>query len=367
MKIPFMDLTAGYPDYIDEATAAIKRLIETTQFIGGEEIDLFEKEFAAYCGLPYAIGCSNGTDALVVALKALGIGPGDTVITVPNTFIASAECINAVGAHVEFVDCDPDRFTIDPNALENHLRTRKSKSPVKAVIPVHLYGQMADMPEISRIAKNHGLKVIEDSAQAHGAKISNAGPGYYGDIATFSFYPGKNLGAFGDAGAIVTKDPSLYEMMKRYVNHGRWKEKYEHPIVGNNARMDTIQAAILRIKLRHLPSWTLARKRAAEAYAIGLSGKAVKVPFIAKSSDPVFHLFVIRSAERDSLQKRLKNSGISTGVHYPIPLHLQEAYRYLGYPEGAFPAAEASAKEVLSLPLWPEISNEQIKFVCDAI
>jgi len=362
-----MDLTAAYPDYIDEAMAAIKRLIESSQFIGGEEIELFEKEFASFCGMPYAVGCSNGTDALVVALRALGGGPGDAVVTVPNTFIASAECINAVGADIEFVDIDPDRFTMDPKALERHLRTRSSQKKLKAVIPVHLYGQMADMPEIARIAKEYGLKIVEDSAQAHGAKLSKVGPGYYGDIATFSFYPGKNLGAFGDAGAIVTKDAGLHEMMKRYVNHGRWKEKYEHPIVGANARMDTIQAAILRIKLRHLPSWTTARRRAAASYSNGLSKKAVKVPFIAQDSEHAFHLFVVRSEERDDLQKRLNGSGIQTGVHYPIPLHLQKAYAYLGYGVGSFPEAEASAKEVLSLPIWPEISSDQLKYVCDAI
>jgi len=366
MKIPFNDLTAGYPDYLEEAMARIRHLIEHSRFVGGKEIELFEEEFAAYCGTAYAVGCANGTDALVVALKALGIGPGDTVVTVPATFIASAEAIEAVGAKVAFVDIDPDRFTMDPSALQSYLDS-PAGTAVKAVIPVHLYGQMADMASISAIARKKGLRIVEDAAQAHGATVDGKGPGYYGDIATFSFYPGKNLGAFGDAGAAVTNNPALRETMKMLANHGRWKEKYTHSIVGYNARLDTIQAAILRVKLRQLPLWTEKRVRLAAEYTTALAGKKVQVPFVAEGSKPVFHLYVIQSGARDELQERLAAAEIETGVHYPIPLHLQPAFSHLGYREGDFPVSENSSKRVLSLPLWPEQTDAQLARVCSLI
>ena len=366
MKIPFNDLTAGYPDYLDEAMAKVSQLIEHSRFVGGKEIELFEEEFASYCGAAHAVGCANGTDALVVALKALGIGPGDTVLTVPATFIATAEAIEAVGAKVDFVDIDGDRFTMDPAALQKYLDS-PAGAAVKAVIPVHLYGQMADMAAISAIARKRGLRIVEDAAQAHGATVDGKGPGHYGDIATFSFYPGKNLGAFGDAGAAITNDPALHETMKMLVNHGRWKEKYTHSIVGYNARLDSIQAAILRVKLRCLPAWTEKRVLLAAEYTAALAGKKVKVPFVPAGSKPVFHLYVIQSDERDALQKRLAEAEIETGVHYPIPLHLQPAFKHLGYGEGAFPVSENSCKRVLSLPLWPEQTSAQLARVCSLI
>jgi len=257
MKIPFMNLSDSYSDIYDEIMLKIKELIDNTEFIGGSEIENFEKEFAEYCNVKYAIACGNGTDAIVLALKALNIGPDDTVLTVPNTFIATSEAVTSVGAKVDFVDNDEQTYTMDSEKLKEYLIKNHKTKNIKAVIPVHLYGQMADMKSIMEIAREYNLKVIEDSAQAHGAQIYGKGPGEYGDIATFSFYPGKNLGAFGDAGAIVTNDEELAIKIKMLSNHGRQKgSKYEHMIEGFNSRLDSIQAAILRIKLKYLNRWT---------------------------------------------------------------------------------------------------------------
>lgn len=364
MTIPLMELSDSYDLIYDEIMEKIKNLIDNTRFIGGEEITKFEKEFADYCNVKNAVACGNGTDAIMIALKALGIGPGDTVLTVPHTFIATAEAVTAVGAEVDFVDIDEKTYIMSPEKLEEYIKNNNDKKNIKAIIPVHLYGQMADMPVIMKIADKYNLKVIEDSAQAHGAQIDGKGPGKYGDFATFSFYPGKNLGAFGDAGAIVTNDDRLAKKAKMLSDHGRYNEKYTHQIEGYNSRMDSIQAAILRIKLKYLEQWTEMRIENAKKYDELFKGKDVITPFVRYNSKHVYHLYVVRVNNRDELKSQLKDKNISAGIHYPIPLHLQPAYDYLGYEEGDFPVTELVSKEILSLPMWPELTpKEQSKIV----
>ena len=364
-KIPFMDLKGCFADVYDEIMNKIEFLIKNTQFVGGEEVELFEKEYAIYCGTGYAVGCSNGTSAIQLALQVLGIGSGDKVLVPVNTFIATAEAVLNTGAEVDFIDID-EYYTISTDKLSKYLKSDKGKN-VKAVIPVHLYGQMADMPEIMKIARKHGLKVVEDSAQAHGAVIAGKKPGQYGDIAAFSFYPGKNLGAFGDAGAVAMNDFRLYEMAKMLVNHGRRPSaKYEHELAGgDNKRIDTIQAAVLRIKLRYLDKWTDLKREKVKHYFDLLKKKGdIILPKVRPDSNPVWHLFVIKTKNRDEVIKTLKEKGISTGIHYPVPLHLQPAFSYMNYKKGDFPVAESDAEQILSLPLWPEISLEDIDYVC---
>ncbi|MBZ2174082.1 DegT/DnrJ/EryC1/StrS family aminotransferase [Schnuerera sp. xch1] len=359
-----MDLSGCYNEIYQEVSNKIKYLIDNTRFIGGNEVEQFELEFAKYCNTEYAIACGNGTDALTLALKALDIKTGDTVVTVSNTFIATSEAISSVGASVDFVDIDEKTYTMDPIKLKEYLRKYKVIKNVKAVIPVHLYGQMADMESIMAIAKEFDLKVIEDSAQAHGAKFNGKGPGEYGDIATFSFYPGKNLGAFGDGGALVTNNEYLANKIKMLSNHGRIK-KYEHEMEGYNSRLDSIQAAILRVKLRHLNKWNSMRINNANIYKQLLNkNNNIITPFIRNESRHVFHLFTVRLTNRDNVRESLKKDGIATGIHYPIPLHLQPAYRYLGYKKGDFPISEKISNEILSLPMWPELKEEDINYVC---
>ncbi|MFW5794845.1 MAG: DegT/DnrJ/EryC1/StrS family aminotransferase [Bacillota bacterium] len=361
MSIPFMELSDSYDLIYDEVMEKIKKLIDNTRFIGGEEITKFEKEFSDFCNVRNAVACGNGTDAIMIALKVLGIGPGDTVITVPHTFIATAEAVTAVGAEVDFVDIDEKTYTMSPEKLEEYIENNKDKKNIKAIIPVHLYGQMADMPAIMKIADEYDLKVIEDSAQAHGAKTNGKGPGEYGDFATFSFYPGKNLGAFGDAGALVTSSDEFAKKAKMLSNHGRYNEKYTHQIEGYNSRMDSIQAAVLRIKLKYLNQWTDMRIENAEKYNKLLKNKDIVTPPVRDDAKHVYHLYVVRVDNRDELKSQLKDNNISAGIHYPIPLHLQPAYDYLEYVEGDFPVTELVSKEILSLPMWPEIGKEQIE------
>ncbi|MGM0472471.1 MAG: DegT/DnrJ/EryC1/StrS family aminotransferase, partial [Bacillota bacterium] len=361
MKIPFMDLSDCYDQIYDEVMSKIKELIHNTRFIGGEEIKKFESEFADYCNVKYAIGCGNGTDALTLSLRALGIGQGDRVITVPNTFIATAEAITNVGAEVDFVGIEKEFYTMSPQKLRNYLESQDSIEDIKAIIPVHLYGQMADMKAIMEIANDYNLKVIEDAAQAHGAKLGNKPPGSYGDVATFSFYPGKNLGAFGDAGAVVTNNQSLAKKIEMLSDHGR-KEKYIHQIEGCNSRLDSLQAAVLRIKLRYLAEWTEKRIEKAEYYNRLLADKKVIIPSKRSGAKHVYHLYPIRVNERNKIKKDLAKQGITTGIHYPVPLHLQPAYDYLNYHQGDFPISEEASEELLSLPLWPEIDFEQIEY-----
>jgi len=365
--IPFARLSDGIEPLFDEYIEKIGSILRSAAFILGPEVEAFEAEFAGWAGGSYAVGAANGTDALIVALKALGVGPGDKVLVPVNTFIATSEAATSVGAEVDFIDVEDEYYTMDPAALEAYLASAKGAG-VKAVVPVHLYGQMADMPAISRIARAHGARIVEDAAQAHGARLDDRPPGSFADIATYSFFPGKNIGAFGDAGAIVTDDPELYRTCKMLVNHGRWKAKYEHEMEGYNMRIDALQAAILRIKLKHIDGWLVARRARAAEYLRLLAGKeGVAAPRIRPGAEPAWHIFAVRVPDRDAVRARLQRAGIETGVHYPIPLHLQPAYKGKGYAAGDFPVAERHAAEELSLPFWPEMTPEVIRAVVSAL
>lgn len=361
MKIPLVDLSAQYGSIKPEVDAAIQRVISVSGFIGGAEVAGFEREFASYCGVPFCAGVGNGTDALFLALKALGIGPGDEVVTVALTFIATAEAVTAAGAAPVFVDVREDTLLMNPDLLARALTPR-----TKAVIPVHLYGQVCEMDGILDFAKKHDLAVIEDAAQAHGAGWNGKRAGGFGNAACFSFYPGKNLGAMGDAGAVVGNDPGLIEKVRMLANHGR-REKYTHNVPGYNSRMDAIQAAVLREKLKHLDRWNSARRRLAGLYIDGLAGADVRLQTVPEGGDPVWHLFVIRCRERDRLREKLKSAGFETGVHYPLPLHLQPAYLGKVPGGGSLPITEKAAGEVLSLPMYPELEEDAVARICGVI
>jgi dTDP-4-amino-4,6-dideoxygalactose transaminase len=362
MKVPFLDLKAHHAPLIDEFDGAIREVIESSAFAGGPFVERFEQEFAAYCGSKYAIGVGNGTDALWLALLAFGIGEGDEVITVPNTFFATAEAITYCKARPVFVDVDENTFTMNPAELKKSLTAR-----TKAIIPVHLFGQSADMDPILEFAHAHGLFVIEDAAQAHGAEYKGRKAGTLGDAGCFSFYPGKNLGAFGEAGAVATNDAELREKIQVLRDHGQTR-KYYHTLVGWNCRMDGIQAAILSIKLRHLEEANLLRRERALQYNQAFAGiEGVATPFEAEYARHVYHVYAIRVQERDEVRRYLEEKGIGCGVHYPIPIHLQEACRGLGYKEGAFPVAEDLAEEFLSLPMFPELTEEQTEYVASCV
>lgn len=358
MNVPFLDLRRHHAPLRKELTAAFEAVVDASAFTSGPFVSRFEQDFAAYCGSKFCVGVGSGTDALWLALLALGIGPGDEVITVPMTFMATAEAITYAGAKPVFVDIDPSTYTLDPQALESAITPR-----TRAIIPVHLYGQTADMEPILQIAQRHGLKVIEDACQAHGATYRGKRAGSLGDAGCFSFYPGKNLGAFGEAGAIVTDSEEMSRKVQMFRDHGQAR-KYHHDVVGWNARMDGIQGAVLGIKLKHLDEHNQARRRHAEQYRALLGDlPGVTLPFERSQSQHVYHLFVIRVSERDRVLKELENRGIHCGIHYPIPVHLQEAYRSLGLGRGSFPVSERSADEVLSLPMYPELTGEQIESV----
>jgi len=360
MKVPFVDLKAQYLSIKGGIDPVIQEILDTTRFIGGKPLGDFEKNFADFCNKKFCVGLSSGTTALELAYLAAGIGHGDEVITVPNTFIATTETITKIGAKIKFVGIDKDSYTVDPNKIEQAI-TEKTK----AIVPVHLYGQCADMNVINEIAQKHNLVVIEDCAQAHDAELDGKKTPV-GKIGCFSFFPGKNLGAYGDAGAIVTDDEEIATKAAMLNNHGRAKgEKYMHEIEGTNYRMDSLQAAILNVKLKHLGKWTGARRGHAKLYNELLSG--IVVTPIEKNGKHVYHLYVIRTEERDGLMDFLKQNDISAGVHYPTPLHLQPAYQHLGLKEGAFPIIEAYSKEVLSLPIYAELTEDQIRFVVDKI
>ena len=358
MKVPFLDLKAHQAPIIDEFDGAIREVIESSAFAGGPFVEKFEEEFAAYCGSKYAIGVGNGTDALWLALLAFGIGEGDEVITVPNTFIATAEAITYCKARPVFVDVDENTFTMNPAELKKSLTAR-----TKAIIPVHLFGQPADMDPILEFARAHELFVIEDAAQAHGAEYKGRKAGTMGDAGCFSFYPGKNLGAFGEAGAVVTNDPELRKQIQVLRDHGQ-SRKYYHTLTGWNCRMDGIQAAVLSIKLRYLEEANLLRRKHALEYNRAFSGiDEVRTPFEASYAQHVYHVYAIRVQERDEILRHLQEKGVGCAVHYPIPIHLQEACRNLGYKAGAFPIAESLAEEFLSLPMFPELTTQQIEYV----
>ncbi|WML58023.1 DegT/DnrJ/EryC1/StrS family aminotransferase [Neobacillus sp. PS2-9] len=361
MTIPFLDLQAQYRSIKDEIKAAVEQIFENCAFIGGQEVERFEKSFAQYCQAAHCVSVANGTDALWLTLKAMDIGPGDEVILPANTFIATAEAITAVGASPVFVDHDIDTYTINTSAISD-----KISEKTKAIIAVHLYGQTADMDPILKIAAEHGLKVIEDAAQAHGAEYKGIRAGSIGDAACFSFYPGKNLGAYGDGGAVVTNDQNLAEKVRFLSQHGS-KVKYIHEIAGYNSRLDGVQAAILNIKLKYIEQWTEARRKNAELYRNLLKDSSIVFPTEREHCRHVYHLFVIRVKNRDVVQRNLLNRGIQTGIHYPTPIHLSEAYRNLGIPEGSFPISEDYAKELLSLPMYAELSEDQIKEICDTL
>jgi len=343
---------------INEFGDAIRKVIESSAFAGGSFVERFEEEFAAYCGSAHALGVGNGTDALWLSMLALGIGEGDEVITVPNTFVATAEAIVCCKAQPVFVDVDENTFTMDPAELKKSLTER-----TKAIIPVHLFGQPADMDPILEFARMHGLFVIEDAAQAHGARYKGRKAGTIGDAGCFSFYPGKNLGAFGEAGAVVTNDTDLAEKIRILRDHGQ-SQKYHHTMIGWNCRMDGIQAAVLSVKLRHLERANLLRRHRASLYNEALAGlDEVATPVEADYARHVYHIYAVCVQERDEVRRFLEANGIGCGVHYPIPIHLQEAWGNLGYFEGAFPIAENLAKEFLSLPMFPELAEGQIEYV----
>ena len=363
--IPFVDLKAQYNSIKEEIDEAIQRVLDTTSFIMGEELKKFEVEFARFCDVKYAIGVANGSDALILALRACGIGKGDEVITVPHTFISTAEAISIVGGKIVFVDIDPKNYTIDVSKIEEKINER-----TKAIIPVHLYGQPADMDPIMKLAKKYNLKVIEDAAQAHGAEYKGKKVGSIGDVSCFSFYPGKNLGAYGDAGMITTNNEEIAEKVKLLRNHGRISKKYEHKIEGYSSRLDNLQAAILRVKLRPLNKWNENRRRNAKKYNELLNNiSGIITPYEAYYAKHVYHLYVIRAEKerRDKLREELKSKSIATGIHYPIPLHLQPAYSYLGYKRGDFPITEKFSQEILSLPMFAELTDEQIEEIVEII
>ena len=362
--IPFVDLKAQYDSIKDEIDEAIKNVINNTSFIMGEELKLFEEEFAKFCDVKYAMGVANGSDALVLALRACGIGERKEVITVPHTFISTTEAISNVGGKFVFVDIDSKTYTIDVSKIEEKI-TKKTK----AIIPVHLYGQPADMDHIMRLAKEYNLKVIEDAAQAHGAEYKRKKVGSIGDVACFSFYPGKNLGAYGDAGMVVTNNERIAKRIKLLRNHGRITKKYEHAIEGYSSRLDNLQAAILRVKLRHLNKWNESRRKNAGRYNELLNNIGGFItPHESDYAKHVYHLYVLRAEKgRDKLREELKSKDIATGIHYPIPLHLQPAYNYLGYKRGDFPVTEKASQEILSLPMFAELRDMQIEEIVKLI
>lgn len=362
MKVPFLDLEVHHRPYLAEFSEAIQRVIQSSAFAGGPFVQEFENAFAEYCGCQHAIGVGNGTEALWLALLAKGIGPGDEVITSPMTFMATAEAISYCGATPIFVDIDPETYTISPAGIERAITPR-----TKAIIPVHLFGQTADMDPILEIARNHGLVVIEDAAQAHGAEYKGRRAGTLGDAGSFSFYPGKNLGAFGEAGALVTNDAELAEAIRVLRDHGQIR-KYHHTMVGWNGRMDGIQGAVLNIKLRHLGEANERRRAHAAHYDRALRGFGeIVTPREGIHNKHVYHVYAVRVADRDEVIAALSECGIGTGIHYPVPIHLQKAYRHLGHSRGAFPVAEQCADEFLSLPMYPELTEDQLNLVVDAV
>lgn len=361
MKIPFLDLKAGYLELQPEIDAAIKRVLESGWYILGEEVDAFEREYAAYCEAEHCVGVANGLDALHLALLALGVGSGDEVIVPSNTYIATWLAVCQCGATPIPVEPDERTYNIDPARIEAAITPR-----TKVILPVHLYGQPADMDPILAIAHKHGLKVLEDGAQAHGARYKGKRIGAHGNVVAWSFYPGKNLGAYGDGGAITTDDPEIAERIRVLRNYGS-RVKYVNDIRGLNSRLDPIQAAALRVKLKVLDTWNARRTAIASRYQTGLVNTGLTLPFVPNWAEPAWHLYVVQHLQRDALQKQLGEAGIGSLIHYPIPPHLQGAYAELGYETGAFPTAELIHQEVLSLPMGPHLNKRQVQSVIDAV
>lgn len=361
IKVPYLDLKAQYRSIKPEIDAAIASVLESGQFVLGAEVAAFEEEFARYCGTAECIALNSGTSALHLALLAAGVGSGDEVITVPFTFVASVAAVTYVGARPVLVDIDRRSFTMDPLAIEAAITLR-----TKAILPIHLYGQPADMDPIMEIARRHGLVVIEDAAQAHGAKYKGRPVGGIGDLACFSFYPGKNLGAYGEGGAVTTNNADMARTIRMLRDWGQ-DRKYHHVLPGFNFRMEAFQGAILRVKLRHLEQWTKARRAIVSKYNQLLAYTGVETPKEMPWAQHVYHVYTLRSDDRDGLQQALQAAGIQTSIHYPVPAHLQPAYASLGYARGSFPQSEKAAGEVFSLPLYPEMPDDHIHRVSQAL
>jgi dTDP-4-amino-4,6-dideoxygalactose transaminase len=386
-KVPFLDLVTPHKELEEELVAVFRSSLRTAGFIGGSVVENFEREFARFCDAAYGVGVGSGTDALRFALTAVGVGPGESVVTVPHTFIATTEAISQAGATPEFVDVDERTFNMDPAKLQDFLEnqcevdgeskrliSRRTGRPVTAIVPVHLYGQCADMDAILALAQRYGLTVVEDACQAHGAEYFSKKEkcwkkaGSMGHAAAFSFYPGKNLGACGEAGATTTNDQKVADKIRMLRDHGQAK-KYYHDVEGYNGRLDAIQAGILGTKLVHLREWNEKRRTVAKHYHELLDGLSdqIDLPEEPPWSKAVYHLFVIRTEKRDDLQRHLKDAGIGTGIHYPIPLHVQKAYRPLNYQQGDFPVSEKVASEILSLPMYPQLGFDGQKYVAEKI
>ena len=386
-RIPFLDLLTPHRELEEELVSVFRATLNTAGFIGGPMVEDFERDFAAFCDAENCVGVGSGTDALRFALIAAGVKPGDTVVTVPNTFIATTEAISQVGAQFDLVDIDEQTHTIDPERLRSYLESectpdartnrvvsRRTGTPVTAVIPVHLYGQTADMDPILELANRYNLIVIEDACQAHGAEYFSKKEhrwrkaGSMGHAAAFSFYPGKNLGACGEAGAVTTNDEAVAREVRMLRDHGQ-SRKYHHAVEGYNGRLDALQAGILHVKLRHLTRWNEGRRLSAEHYneLFGPMAGSVRVPHQPSWSKPVYHLYVIRTSYRDDLQRHLGEAGIGTGIHYPIPVHLQPAYTALGWRRGDFPVCEEAADQILSLPMFPGLRAEDRRRVVESV
>jgi dTDP-4-amino-4,6-dideoxygalactose transaminase len=387
MKVPFNDLRRQHEELRAEIQAAFDLALDKSAFVGGGAVQAFEANFAQYCGARHAIGVANGTEALRLALQALDVGPGQAVITVPNTFIATAEAITLVGAHPIFVDIDPVTYTLDPAALRRYLETHcrrdpsngrlvdlESGSTVTTVIPVHLYGFPAAMTEIHSLARQYGLALVEDAAQAHGAtytlqngRTTTHRAGSTGQFGCFSMYPGKNLGALGEAGAIVTNDSRLAEKVRLLANHGQ-TERYIHVTpVGTNGRLDSLQAAFLDLKLKRLDDWNDCRREIAAHYAARLADSQVVTPSAPAYGEHIYHVYLVQVDRRDEVRRALADQGVETGLHYPVPLHLQKAFAYLELGPGSYPVTEAVARRLLSLPMYPHLEPAQVDYVCDAL
>jgi dTDP-4-amino-4,6-dideoxygalactose transaminase len=363
ISIPLVDLKAQYESIKEEIDAAIAAVLRDAAFIGGRFVREFEEAFARYCGTTSCVGVANGTDALFVALRTVGVGPGDEVITAANSFIATAEAIRMAGARVVFVDIDAKTYNIDVGQIEEKITPR-----TKAIIPVHLYGQPADMDPLLAVARKHGLRVIGDAAQAHGALYRGEPIAKFADITCFSFYPGKNLGAYGDAGALVTENDEWAAKARMFANHGRTR-KYDHEFEGINSRLDALQAAVLSVKLRYLDQWTVQRRKHARCYSDALRQADIVTPHELGDVSPVYHLYVVRVAggRRAALQQYLETGGIHTGIHYPIALPFLNAYRHLDHSRADFAESVNAADEILSLPMFPELTEEQLTHVTDTI
>jgi dTDP-4-amino-4,6-dideoxygalactose transaminase len=361
MQIPLVDLQAQYQTIQSEVLAALEDVLQHMQLFLGPQAQAFEEEFAAYCGCSYGIAVSNGTDALILALRACGIGSNDEVITVANTFIATVEAIAQVGATPVFVDIDPRTYTMDWRQLDQVLTDR-----TRAIIPVHLYGHPAEMDSVLTFARKHGLRVIEAASQAHGATYQGQCVGSFGDIGCFSLYCSKNLGAYGEAGICVTNDADLAQNLRLLRDHGS-RTRYYHEVLGVNARMDEMQAAILRVKLKHLDQWNKARQSHAQTYTRELAGVVEAVPFVSPGCTHAYYVYVVQVQQRDMLREHLQRDGIATGIHYPISVHLQPACAHYGYRRGMLPITEAIADRIVSLPMYPELTDQHLNRVINAI